>query len=67
MSRLGNVLVGFTEEVKAEVSLGEILQQRMGAIAAKDVSVLHKVTEAWFAMEELKVPQEERNAWIEAF
>jgi hypothetical protein len=67
MSRLGNVMVGFTEEVKAEVSLGEILQQRMGAIAAKDVSVLHKVTEAWFAMEELKVPHEERNAWIEAF
>jgi hypothetical protein len=67
MSRLGNVMVGFTEEVNTEISLGEILQQRMGAIAAKDVSVLHKVTEAWSVMEELKVPQEQRNAWIDAF
>lgn len=65
--RLGNVMVGFTEEVKAEVPLGEILQQKMAAIAAKDVDVLHKVCEAWFVCEELKVSQEERGAWIEAF
>lgn len=67
LSRLTNVLVGFTEEVKAEVPVGEILQQKMAVIAAKDVDVLHKVCEAWFVCEELKVPQEERNAWIEAF
>ena len=65
--RLGNVMVGFTEEVKAEVPLGEILQQKMAAIAAKDVDVLHKVCEAWFVCEDLHVPQEERGAWIEAF
>lgn len=67
LSRLTNVLVGFTEEVKAEVPVGEILQQKMAVIAAKDIDVLHKVCEAWFVCEELKVPQEERNAWIEAF
>ena len=66
MSRLSNVLVGFTEEVKADVPVGEILQQKMSVIAAKDVGVLHKVCEAWFVCEELKVPQEERDAWIEA-
>lgn len=67
MSRLGNVMVGFTEEVKAEVPLGEILQNKMASIAAKDTGVLHKVCEAWFVCEELKVPQEERGVWIEAF
>lgn len=67
VSRLGNVMVGFTEEVKAEVPLGEILQQKMAVIAAKEIDVLHKVCEAWFVCEELKVPQEERGAWIEAF
>lgn len=67
LSRLANVLVGFTEEVKAEVPLGEILQQKMSVIAAKEIDVLHKVCEAWFVCEELKVPQEERTAWIDAF
>lgn len=65
--RLGNVMVGFTEEVKAEVPLGELLQQKMAVIAAKDVGVLHKICEAWFLCEELNVPQEERSAWIDAF
>lgn len=67
LSRLANVLVGFTEEVKAEVPMGEILQQRISAIAAKEIGVEFKVCEAWSVFEELKVPMEERDAWIEAF
>jgi hypothetical protein len=67
LSRLTNVLVGFTEEVKAEVPMGEILQQKIAAIAAKDIGVEYKVCEAWTVFEELKVPMEERDAWIEAF
>lgn len=67
LSRLANVLVGFTEEVKAEVPVGEILQQRIAAIAEKDIGVEFKVCEAWTVFEELKVPMEERDAWIEAF
>jgi hypothetical protein len=67
LSRLTNVLVGFTEEVKAEVPVGEILQQRIAAIAAKEIGVEYKVCEAWAVFEELKVPMEERDAWIEAF
>jgi hypothetical protein len=67
LSRLANVLVGFTEEVKAEVPVGEILQQRISAIAAKEIGVEFKVCEAWAVFEELKVPMEERDAWIEAF
>ncbi len=67
LSRLANVLVGFTEEVKAEVPIGEILQQRIAAIAEKDIGVEFKVCEAWTVFEELKVPMAERDAWIEAF
>ena len=67
LSRLANVLVGFTEEVQAEVPLGEILQQRIAAIAAKEIGVEYKVCEAWTVFEELKIPMEERDAWIEAF
>jgi len=67
LSRLANVLVGFTEEVKAEVPMGEILQQKIAAIAAKEIGVEFKVCEAWSVFEELKVPMEERDAWIEAF
>ena len=67
LSRLANVLVGFTEEVKAEVPVGEMLQARIAAIAGKDISVEEKVCEAWVVFEELKVPMEERDAWIEAF
>ena len=67
LSRLANVLVGFTDEVKAEVPVGEILQQKIAAIAAKDIETEYKVCEAWSVFEELKIPMEERDAWIEAF
>jgi hypothetical protein len=67
LSRLANVLVGFTEEVKAEVPVGEILQQRIAAIAAEDSRVEYKVCEAWSVFEELNIPMEQRDAWIEAF
>ena len=66
LSRLANVLVGFTDEVKAEVPVGELLQQKIAAIAAKDIGVEYKVCEAWAVFEELKIPMEERDAWIEA-
>lgn len=67
LCRIANVLVGFSEEVKAEVPVGEILQQRIAAIAAKEIGVENKVCEAWVVFEELNVPMEERDAWIEAF
>jgi len=66
LSRLANVLVGFDDEAKPEVSVGELLQQKMAAIAGLDISVEHKVGEAWAVFEELHVSPEERTAWIEA-
>lgn len=67
LSRLANVLVGFTDEVKAEIPVGEILQNKIALIAGLDVSVEHKVGEAWAVFEELNIPMEERQTWIEAF
>lgn len=66
MSRLSNVLVGFTDEVKADVPVGEILQQKIAVIAEKQIPTTHKVGEAWAVFEELHVPMVERDAWIEA-
>lgn len=67
LSRLTNVLVGFTDEVKAEVPVGELLQQKIAAIAAQDIRVEEKVAAAWAVFEELKIPMEQRDAWIDAF
>jgi hypothetical protein len=67
ISRLCNVLVGYDETFKAPVSTGEMLQQRISAIAAEDISIPHKVVKAWEVMEELEIPREQRMEWIEAF
>lgn len=67
ISRLCNVLVGFDDAFVAPVPVGELLQQKIALIAAKDVSVEHKVGEAWRVFEELKIPMAERMPWLEAF
>jgi hypothetical protein len=67
ISRLCNVLVGYDETFKAPVSAGEMLQQRISAIAGEDISLPHKVVKAWEVMEELQIPREQRMDWIEAF
>ena len=67
ISRLCNVLVGYDETFKAPVSAGEMLQQRIAAIAEEDISLPHKVVKAWEVMEELQIPREQRMDWIEAF
>jgi len=67
ISRLCNVLVGYDETFKAPVSAGEMLQQRISAIAAEEISLPHKVVKAWEVMEELQIPREQRMDWIEAF
>ena len=66
LARLTNVLVGYDEDVPAPVSAGEILQQKMSAIAALDVRVEEKVGQAWAVFLELNIPMEERMAWLEA-
>jgi hypothetical protein len=67
ISRLCNVMCGFDDAFKAPVSVGEMLQQRMSAIAELEMDVHHKVGEAWAVFEELAIPMGERMAWLEAF
>lgn len=67
LSRLCNVMVGFDDDFKPPVPIGELLQQQMSAIAQKDITTCQKVFEAWKVMDELNIPLEERDAWIEAF
>jgi len=67
LSRLCNVLVGFDEAFKPEIPVGLLLQQKMAAIAEKEISVEHKVGEAWAVFEELKIPRDQRLDWLEAF
>lgn len=67
ITRLCNVLVGFDDAFVPEIPVGVLLQQKMAAIATKDVRVEHKVGEAWGVFEELKIPMDQRMAWLEAF
>lgn len=67
LSRLCNVMVGFDDAFKPVVSVAEVLQQKMAAIAGKDVASHVKVGEAWAVFEELAIPMDQRMAWLEAF
>lgn len=67
IARLCNVLVGFDDLFVPQVSTGEALQQKMSAISMLDLSVEEKVFQAWEVFEELAIPMEEREAWVEAF
>lgn len=66
ITRLVNVLVGFDDRVEPSVPVGELLQQRIALISEKEISLHEKVMEALTCMQELNVPAEEQNAWIEA-
>lgn len=66
ISRLANVLVGFDESFRPPVAVGELLQQKMAAIAELKVSTRHKLQRAMDVLEELRIPVEERAPWLEA-
>lgn len=67
LSRLCNVMVGFDENFLPPVSLGELLQNAMAAIANKSISTEEKIVEANAVFYELSVPLEDRSAWLDAF
>jgi hypothetical protein len=66
LARLANVLVGFDEAFRPPVPVGEVLQQKMAAIAALKVSPKHKLQRAVELMDELKIPVVDRAPWLEA-
>ncbi len=67
ISRLVNVMVGFDDAFKPPVSTGELLQQKMAAIAAKEIDTYIKQAEARSVFAELGIPVVEQAAWLEAF
>lgn len=66
IGRLVNVMVGFDESFKPKVSLGEVLQTKIAAIAAMNVPTADKLTQARAFMTELAVPVEQQAPWLDA-
>ena len=67
ISRICNVMVGFDDEMKPIVSIGEQIQTKMAHIASKEISLEEKVIEALQFFAELgSVTVEEQNVWIDA-
>ena len=66
MARLTNVLIGFDEAFKPTISVGEQLQQKMAAIAGMENTEEEKVALARSVLAELKVPEDQHSAWLEA-
>jgi hypothetical protein len=67
ISRLCNVLVGFDDAFLPPVPFGEILQNKMAAIAALEVETEEKIRQATAFFTEFAVPEPDRAAWLEAF
>ena len=67
ISRLCNVLVGFDDAFTPPVPFGEILQNKMSAIAALEVETEEKVRQATAFFNEFAVPEADRAAWLQAF
>uniref|UniRef100_A0A6C0AK04 Uncharacterized protein n=1 Tax=viral metagenome TaxID=1070528 RepID=A0A6C0AK04_9ZZZZ len=65
IGRLSNVLVGFDDSFKPQVPVGLILQNKM-AIISQIESVEERLKQAKELMAELKVPDDQAVAWIEA-
>ena len=67
VGRLVNVLIGFDEQFKSNISPKEYFQNNMALIAKSEVPLAFKIDQAKKLMEELDIPQGEREAWLEAF
>lgn len=67
ISRLCNVLVGFDEAFAPAIPFGEILQNKMAAIASQEIPTDEKIHQATTFFNEHAVPESERKAWLEAF
>lgn len=67
VGRLVNVLVGYDEQFKNNISPKEYFQNNMALIAKSDVPLAFKIDQANKLMDEVEIPQKERVAWLEAF
>jgi len=67
LARLSNVMVGFDDAFAQPVPVGEILQQKMAAIAGMDIESEKQVELAKALLAELKIPEEKHADWLAAF
>jgi AAA+ superfamily predicted ATPase len=65
-SYMGDVTTIVTASGKEADSLQEILQNKMSAIAMRDGPLDDKIKEAMEVFEEVKLPEEERQVWLES-
>ncbi len=66
ISRLCNVMVGFDEDFKPPVPIGELIQNAIAKIAESEKGVIDKIAEAVKVFNELNVPEPDRVVWLEA-
>lgn len=66
LSRLVNVFVGFDDEIKPQIPLGELIQQKLSAISQMDIADADKLRIATEFFDEHAVADEERAPWLEA-
>jgi len=67
LARLSNVMVGFDDAFAQPVPVGEILQQKMAAIAGMDIESEKQIDLAKALLAELKIPEEKHADWLAAF
>jgi len=66
LSRLVNIFSGFDSEFTSPASAKELLQDKMARIAAANLSMEEKIASAQETLNDLEIPLDEWNAWIEA-
>jgi hypothetical protein len=67
VGRLVNVLAGFDDDFQSKISPMEYFQNNIALIAASEgVAMEFKVIQAKKLMDEIKMPEGERAAWLEA-
>ena len=67
ISRLANVLVGFDSRFISPQSVMEKFQQQISEISEKDIGIEEKISEATTIMDQIEMPPEERQPWLDAF
>jgi hypothetical protein len=67
VGRLVNVLVGFDEQFKNSISPKEYFQNNIALIAKSEVPMAFKLDQAKRLMDDIDMPEDERQVWLEAF
>jgi hypothetical protein len=68
ITRLANVMVGFHEGFLTPTNPKEEFQNNIAKISENgNISIKEKIEQAIILMNSINMPEEEREAWLEAF